>query len=612
MVLLSDVSPWVSPKPAAESKLDRRTVLAACCATLSLQDLFGVQVTDVGVGWGETGEWTFLADTLVFGADFPLVTIKCPKPQLHFPQEPFWVLDGATNGNLNTIGNNKLLWLGLCYNWMKQGGSEDVKNLLDLSTYETLQTAINQPDLLKKWGFQSLFALDTQITLREFVHRMLTVFRDAYEWKPRPPTPVIFTPTDPKIPTNSCVLKGKGCDDAEYDLQLLATLDEETTHIKVDECQNSAYKYPASVYSPGTQPEPRNIIVTDNAAAFYFAGLNLPDFSKNLTGLQAVMTKFWNVRRCAIYWAKICCWNSTCALAYRDWSRLYKPSMCPCENFSVQPSHPPTWSLTQFHWLLSQGTETTEDLYALIRKLVFMQKKNFNDAKIRQALQAPNDLEIFSRLRLHYKPTPSDNFNRGAFRVEEIQSTGVLALLPPSPEILDFGGGQGEIASELAKHFGIDKNNCFAIDVENWFGTKKIITDVDNVSFTFTRSNLLPYASGKFDFITCLQVLHHLENVDLTIWELHRCLRPGGILFVREHDAISPAVHTLIDIEHSLFEMVQKEPDFDYLQNYRARYFSKAELLQKMTKAGFQYLPNLQYGDPRGATRYYYAAFKKT
>jgi 2-polyprenyl-3-methyl-5-hydroxy-6-metoxy-1,4-benzoquinol methylase len=240
-----------------------------------------------------------------------------------------------------------------------------------------------------------------------------------------------------------------------------------------------------------------------------------------------------------------------------------------------------------------------------------MQKKNINDAKIREALQGQNDLEIFSRLRLHYKPKPADSFDRGAYRVDEIKSTGVLALVPTSPKILDFGGGQAEIASALAKHFSIDKNNCFAIDVENWFGTKKIVADNDNVSFTFTRSNLLPYADGKFDFITCLQVLHHLENVDLTISELHRCLRPDGILFVREHDAISPAVHTLIDIEHSLFEMVQKEPDFDYLQNYRAKYFSKGELLQKIKNSGFQYLPNLQYPEPSGPTRYYYAAFRK-
>ena len=132
-MLLSDVSPWVSTKPASELKLDRRTVLAACCATLSLQDLFGVQVTDVGVGFGETGEWTFLADTLFYGADFPLVTVKCAKPQLHFPQEPFWVLDGTTNGDLNRTGDNKMLWLRLCYNWMEQGGSDDVKNLLENS-----------------------------------------------------------------------------------------------------------------------------------------------------------------------------------------------------------------------------------------------------------------------------------------------------------------------------------------------------------------------------------------------------------------------------------------------------------------------------------------------
>jgi len=44
----------------------------------------------------------------------------------------------------------------------------------------------------------------------------------------------------------------------------------------------------------------------------------------------------------------------------------------------------------------------------------------------------------------------------------------------------------------------------------------------------------MPFADASFDLITCFSVLHHVANVSFVLKELHRCLRPDGVLLVRE------------------------------------------------------------------------------
>ena len=605
MTLLQELSPWVGREfSSATPDWNEKTALAACLALLSISDLFGVSVDSSNVGWsfGKTADNTFLCDTGFFGKNFPLITVSCARPQIVFKDMPWWFGNGISHGDLSTVGNNKTVWLRICFEWAKKGGAEKVKNLMDDSTWETITRLIEEPGLLKNWSFASFFALDTQPSLRDFVHRFLQNFPDAASFAPNPPTGIKFS-AGPPIATESCILRGEKCADGAYDSSLKATLDEAVAKISSDECLFPSYKYPAEVFKE-TGYVPSSIDATDNAAAFYFAGLQQSGF--NAEGLGSVLQKFWTVRRCTISWGRVCCWNYNCSRAKIP---LYQPDMCKCENFDVNFLYPPTWTLGQTRFLQQRNKD---GLMAIIRKLVFGFKGKTNDRKIDDALKTPNDMAVYGELRDHYtkRKVSEGDFDRGAFRVSEMENLGVFSSVPENPEILDFGGGQGEVATALARRFDVDKSSCYAIDVENWFGTKKIVRENSLITFVFTRSNLLPFADGKFSLITCLQVLHHLEDPMLTLSELHRVLAKDGIIVVREHEADSPVTRALIDVEHSLFEMVQKEPDFDYLQSYRATYFSRGELLSMMTTAGFK-LQDANYSEPTGPTRYYYSVWRK-
>ena len=56
-----------------------------------------------------------------------------------------------------------------------------------------------------------------------------------------------------------------------------------------------------------------------------------------------------------------------------------------------------------------------------------------------------------------------------------------------------------------------------------------------NASFICARPDgVIEAADGEFDLITCIGVLHHIPNVSFVLRELTRCLKPNGIMLLRE------------------------------------------------------------------------------
>lgn len=47
-------------------------------------------------------------------------------------------------------------------------------------------------------------------------------------------------------------------------------------------------------------------------------------------------------------------------------------------------------------------------------------------------------------------------------------------------------------------------------------------------------TGIIPFEDNRFDLITCFGTLHHIPNVTFLMKELHRVLKPGGIICIRE------------------------------------------------------------------------------
>jgi len=92
-----------------------------------------------------------------------------------------------------------------------------------------------------------------------------------------------------------------------------------------------------------------------------------------------------------------------------------------------------------------------------------------------------------------------------------------LARVPTGAAVLDIGARDGGLRGFLApgvKYQGIDIAPEFA-------GPDVLIQDI---------SNGIPFPDSAYDFVFCIEVLEHVPNPYGTLGEIHRVLKPGGVL----------------------------------------------------------------------------------
>ncbi len=105
----------------------------------------------------------------------------------------------------------------------------------------------------------------------------------------------------------------------------------------------------------------------------------------------------------------------------------------------------------------------------------------------------------------------------------------VLGTITGGRAILDFGCGQGELLRREMDRFdrvvGIDVSEK-ALEL-----TRKNLKDSPKAEL-YLYEDSMPSMDGGFDWVTCLDVLEHLEDPVRVLRELHGLMSPGGRLIV--------------------------------------------------------------------------------
>jgi SAM-dependent methyltransferase len=107
----------------------------------------------------------------------------------------------------------------------------------------------------------------------------------------------------------------------------------------------------------------------------------------------------------------------------------------------------------------------------------------------------------------------------------------VLPFLAPGMRVLDVGCGPGTITRGLAEAVA-PGGTCVGIDVEASQIELARAGAAGNLSFEVGSAYALPFPDGSFDAVFSHALFEHLARPADVAAELHRVLRPGGVIGV--------------------------------------------------------------------------------
>jgi ubiquinone/menaquinone biosynthesis C-methylase UbiE len=131
--------------------------------------------------------------------------------------------------------------------------------------------------------------------------------------------------------------------------------------------------------------------------------------------------------------------------------------------------------------------------------------------------------EYFSRL--------ADTYGDGAYYGKRRAAVmrAIASDIDAARDVLDLGCGNGEYLREFAR----SSSSRMLVGADLTFemiATARV--RVPEARVVRADASVLPFRSERFDMIFCSHVLQFVGDLDVTLHEIARCLRPGGALIV--------------------------------------------------------------------------------
>ncbi|MFA6533782.1 MAG: class I SAM-dependent methyltransferase [Patescibacteria group bacterium] len=123
---------------------------------------------------------------------------------------------------------------------------------------------------------------------------------------------------------------------------------------------------------------------------------------------------------------------------------------------------------------------------------------------------------------------------------EKIEFDKIFALLGDlsNKRVLDLGCGRGRYAIEIAKRakevVGVDIS-IKSIDLARQAAEQAGVNNFQGLIDDFFE----PFESAPFDYILAVNLLHHVDNLDLILTNIRKSLKPNGKIFILEFNPLN-------------------------------------------------------------------------
>jgi ubiquinone/menaquinone biosynthesis C-methylase UbiE len=161
-----------------------------------------------------------------------------------------------------------------------------------------------------------------------------------------------------------------------------------------------------------------------------------------------------------------------------------------------------------------------------------------------------------------------------------------ISQLPPNKKILEIGCGNGIGTRLIQEYFQPREFVATEYDESLVEITKQKVKDL-NVLIEQADATKFRFTNNEFDAVIGLSVIHHIPNWEDCLNELHRIIKPNGLLIIKELSI--ETFETFFGkisrkfVEHPYEDMFRKDEFIDYLKQKGF----KIEVLMPHSMVGF-------------------------
>ena len=165
--------------------------------------------------------------------------------------------------------------------------------------------------------------------------------------------------------------------------------------------------------------------------------------------------------------------------------------------------------------------------------------------------------------------------------------------------LIDVASGTGDIAKIFSKkNNNLSQITCVEPNDGMYFAGKSSLRNFKNIKWVQAQAEKIPLKNNSFDFYTISFGIRNVSNINLSLKEAFRILKPGGRFMCLEFSKIDNELINLLYNQYSKAipilgkYIVGSSKPYDYLIKSIDQFYSQEELVILMKSNGFS---NVEY-----------------
>tara|TARA_B100000674_G_scaffold451969_1_gene423166 strand:+ start:49 stop:753 length:705 start_codon:yes stop_codon:yes gene_type:complete len=165
--------------------------------------------------------------------------------------------------------------------------------------------------------------------------------------------------------------------------------------------------------------------------------------------------------------------------------------------------------------------------------------------------------------------------------------------------LIDVAAGTGDIAKIFSlRNKNLSTVTCIEPNEDMFKKGKENLADFNNIKWIKSRAENLPVEDNMYDFYSISYGIRNVSDINKTLMEAYRVLKPGGRLMCLEFSKIDNELLSFLYKNYSRAipalgkYIVGSSKPYEYLINSIDSFYNQEQLLEIITKNGFT---NVEY-----------------